>query len=265
MSLKKIRKHTIIWDLSGTLFKPTGWKLSKQEMADLSLLLYMWSGKSKPSKLDLYALELLAKAEEPLPAYQVIRLHTGDQVPAVVCSLLAGFISNAQAYEKVMKVKPEIPLSINDEELEQVHRMIKALFDPSALAHCMHPIPSSEELVAQCAQNPDNTLFVLSNWDRESFDLFFTTYSAQNGLSHFKRDNILISADIGYIKPQPEIFEYFLSKYALDPSTCFFIDDQEENIAAAQTFGIEGMQIKHDTIHEIAQRLRAIGALTHNR
>ncbi len=242
--------HNIIWDLSGTLFRPTSWGLSEQQVADLSLVFYMWSGKNKLSKLDAYALQLLNLAEEPLPYYQVIRLHTGDPVPAVVCSLLAGLIDSQEAYHKVMVAAEKAdhnslsPEEVSPEELIQVYRMLKAFFDPSSLTLCMQPIEEHEKLVARCSQNPDNTLFVLSNWDRESFDQFFKTRSAYNGLTHFKRENIMISADVGYIKPQPEIFESFLSKHKLDPKTCFFIDDQEENIAGAQTFGIRGMQCK---------------------
>lgn len=233
--MPKQKVKNIIWDLSGTLFKPMAWGLTPQEIADYSLIFYMWSGKNEPSKLDLYALECIKKAEPPLPEYQVIRLHTGDPVPAVECSLLAGLINNEEAYQKVMDAFKEArhdTLSID--ELEQVKRMLRAFFNPVSLARCMHPIPTTERVVELCAENEHNTLYVLSNWDKESFAIFMKTYEGKNGLSHFNRKNILISADAGYIKPQPEMYDYFLTHFNLDPATCIFIDDQKENVAGAK-------------------------------
>lgn len=257
MTKNSQQKTNIIWDLSGTLFKPMSWGLSHQELTDLSLVFYMWSGKREASKLDLYALSLLNQAEEPLPEYQVIRLHTGDPVPAVVCSLLAGLLTSQEAYNKVMKAAEQAPKeSLSSEELEQAYRMIEAFFDPESLSRCMEPIALSQDVIVQCAQNPHNTFYVLSNWDKESFERFYITRSGQNGLRYFKRENILISADAGYIKPQPEIYEQFLAHYKLDPFTCFFIDDQPENIAAAALFGIEGAQFHSNDASHLIQTFR---------
>lgn len=256
-------KTHIIWDLSGTLFKPMKTGLTLQELADLSLVFYMWSGKNEPSKLDLFALEVLNQAQESLPEYQVIRLATGAPVPAVQCSLLAGLIDSQEACQEAMEAIPKVKNDgLTKEELVQVCRMLKTFFNPLALAHCMRPIPETENLVNRAAQNPHNQLYVLSNWDRESFAVFFKTESAQNGLHNFKRKNILISADIGYIKPQPEMYELFLAHYKLDPKTCFFIDDQEENIVAAQTFGIDGVQFKEKDPDGLQQKFIQLGIIS---
>lgn len=262
MAAKERAPHAIIWDLSGTLFRPTNWELSEQQQADLSLVFYMWSGKNKLSKLDAYALQLINSAQKPLPQYQVIRLHTGDPVPAVVCSLLAGLINSNEAYQLVMKAAQQASHNaLSKEELVQVYRMIKAFFNPLSLSLCMRPITENEKIVHQVSQNPDNQLYVLSNWDRESFDQFYKTSSGLDGLKYFKRDRILISADVGYIKPQPEMFEAFLSKYQLDPCSCFFIDDQEENIAGARTFGVRGVQYKSNESSFIEQTLKKLNVI----
>jgi phosphoglycolate phosphatase-like HAD superfamily hydrolase len=249
-------KTHIIWDLSGTLFKPQNTGYSDQQLADLSLLFYMWSGKKEPSKLDNFALKILNAAEEPQPQYEIVRLHNGDPVPAIECSLLAGFIDSAEACQKTMaaieKVQNE---SLTKEELVQICRMLKTFFNPAALAACMEPISETHHVVSRCAQNPRNTLYGLSNWDRESFDLLYKTPRGTRGFHHFKRKHVLISADVGYIKPQPEIYEFFLSHHKLEPSTCFFVDDQEENIAAAKTFGIDGMKFIDNGTDELEKKL----------
>ena len=42
------------------------------------------------------------------------------------------------------------------------------------------------------------------------------------------------------IKPDPAIFRLALERFGIDPARCLFIDDRADNIAAAQTFGING-------------------------
>lgn len=258
MATRAERKN-IIWDLSGTLFRPKPYGLSAQELEKLSLVFYMWSGKKEASVVDRLALEVLNKAEEPLPEYQVIRLHTGEPVPALVCSLLAGLISSKDALAKALHALADLLKNpFVAQKQDQIQRVLEAFFNPESLSKCMHPIEISEELVARCAHYRSNRLFILSNWDAESFDIFLKTPNAQEVLNYFERKNICISADIGYIKPQPEMYEYFLSLHNLNPNTCFFIDDQEENIAAAKTFGIEGMQFKENDSHELINTLKLL-------
>lgn len=53
-------------------------------------------------------------------------------------------------------------------------------------------------------------------------------------------DGIVISGEVQMAKPEPGIYTYLLTKYALRPEECFFIDDLEENIRAARQCGMEG-------------------------
>ncbi len=55
-------------------------------------------------------------------------------------------------------------------------------------------------------------------------------------------DDLTISADIGISKPDLGIYRYVLEKNKLDPSSCLFIDDLNENIKAAKQCGISGYQ-----------------------
>ncbi|HEX3026773.1 MAG TPA: HAD-IA family hydrolase, partial [Clostridia bacterium] len=54
-------------------------------------------------------------------------------------------------------------------------------------------------------------------------------------------DGGVFSCDIHMLKPSPEIYRYFLDQYRLDPHDCLFFDDMEENIKAAENFGIKGI------------------------
>ena len=50
----------------------------------------------------------------------------------------------------------------------------------------------------------------------------------------------MISADVGCLKPENKMYEMFFKKFNLNPKECFFIDDQKENVDAAQKFGMRG-------------------------
>ncbi len=51
-------------------------------------------------------------------------------------------------------------------------------------------------------------------------------------------DEILLSCDLGLIKPEPEIYRICLEKARAEPGRCLFIDDMPGNIAAAQAAGM---------------------------
>jgi len=69
-------------------------------------------------------------------------------------------------------------------------------------------------------------------------ELFIKIYSAEK---------------IGYSKSDPEAYKYIASDINKDPSGIAFIDDQWENIQAAQSVGIRGIQY-HDN-HQLFSEL----------
>ncbi len=52
-------------------------------------------------------------------------------------------------------------------------------------------------------------------------------------------DGRVISFECQLWKPQPEIYEFIISKYKLDPAHSVFIDDMEVNIEAAKAAGLK--------------------------
>ena len=52
---------------------------------------------------------------------------------------------------------------------------------------------------------------------------------------------MVISHQVGHAKPEPEIYQELLSKYALDPQQCVFFDDQEVNVQQAQNHAMEAI------------------------
>lgn len=75
-------------------------------------------------------------------------------------------------------------------------------------------------------------VYALGNFGRESLDLAQTLYPF---LSDF--DEIVISGDEGVLKPDPKIYKTLESRTGADPQSLFFIDDEEDNLAAAAERG----------------------------
>lgn len=58
-------------------------------------------------------------------------------------------------------------------------------------------------------------------------------------------NEIVISADVGVVKPQPEIFEIMLQRIGSSANETIFIDDNNQNVASAATLGITATQFEN--------------------
>jgi HAD superfamily hydrolase (TIGR01509 family) len=56
---------------------------------------------------------------------------------------------------------------------------------------------------------------------------------------------IVISGEVGMLKPEPEIYEYLLARFGLQAEDTMFIDDMPVNVAAARASGLHGLRF-HD-------------------
>ena len=76
-------------------------------------------------------------------------------------------------------------------------------------------------------------LYALSNWSRETFPF------AQRRFAFLERfRGIVISGEVGHVKPEAAIYRHLLERFAIDPARAVFIDDIAGNAEAARAFGI---------------------------
>lgn len=72
-------------------------------------------------------------------------------------------------------------------------------------------------------------LYGLSNWSIETFPTVRKTYE------FFKLfDDMVVSGEVGQVKPGPEIFQILLERIGRPAQECLFIDDAPPNIQQAQ-------------------------------
>ena len=58
---------------------------------------------------------------------------------------------------------------------------------------------------------------------------------------------MIISAEIGKIKPDRDFYEYILNKYHIKPEELLFLDDNINNINGASILGINTIKVNKDT------------------
>lgn len=54
----------------------------------------------------------------------------------------------------------------------------------------------------------------------------------------------IVSAHIKMIKPDKDIYKYFLNKFRVKADECLFIDDNIDNVNSASEISINAMQLK---------------------
>lgn len=77
-------------------------------------------------------------------------------------------------------------------------------------------------------------IYGLTNWSSETLPLAMERYSFFKNL-----DGIVVSGDEKIIKPDPKIYEVLLNRYDLDAKASLFIDDNADNIKAAEKMGFK--------------------------
>ncbi len=101
-------------------------------------------------------------------------------------------------------------------------------------------IPETVALLDNLKRINTHRLYALTNWSAEAFPVALKRYDF---FKHF--EGIVVSGDEKTRKPFPKIYEILLERYDLNPSSCLFIDDNYENIIAAEKMGINGIHYKN--------------------
>ncbi len=113
-------------------------------------------------------------------------------------------------------------------------------------------IHETESLLNKLKQDNSYSLYALTNWSGETFPIALERFEF---LQHF--EGIVVSGDEQTRKPFAKIYEIILERYKLEASTCVFIDDNLENIVAAEKMGIVGIHYKNTP--QLESELRALG------
>src|SRR5215469_11567728 len=97
------------------------------------------------------------------------------------------------------------------------------------------PIAGSVEILAEL-KTLGTRLYCLTNFSAETYPPTFERFEF---LRWFR--GVLVSGEVGVIKPDARIFELLLERFAIDPKRAVYIDDVAVNVDAARPFGIHAI------------------------
>jgi len=97
-------------------------------------------------------------------------------------------------------------------------------------------------------------LYGFSNWSAETFPHAREKY---NFFDLF--DDMVISGAVGFVKPEPEIYQIMLDKIGRPAQECLFIDDSLPNINQANTMGF--VTIHFQSPIQLEKELKQLGII----
>jgi epoxide hydrolase-like predicted phosphatase len=95
-------------------------------------------------------------------------------------------------------------------------------------------------------------LLLLSNTDIIHFEWIMERYPI---MRHF--DHCVLSFELGFRKPEPEIYHEAIARAGCQPSEIFFMDDRPENVEGARQAGIDAVVFQ--SLAQLEQELTSRG------
>lgn len=96
-------------------------------------------------------------------------------------------------------------------------------------------VPGMREVIVELRGN-NYELYGLTNWSMETFPEARERFGILQMI-----DRYVVSGAEGQVKPDPRLFQVLLDRYGLKAEECTFVDDNPDNVAAAQGMGMKGI------------------------
>ena len=177
--------------------------------------------------------EFLGTLQPAIPGDIIVKDAHGHIVPPLMVDWLKGELSGAELLEIIRHSKGTF---INWSEEALVRSLAEMVFNPKTFVKTRQLIQDGVRFAKEYKQ-AGYKLYILSNWDPESFTLLEMMYP--DFFSLF--DGIMISGDVHLAKPDPAIFYKLRDTFNLDLADTVFIDDQIENVTAAENAGMHSI------------------------
>lgn len=107
-------------------------------------------------------------------------------------------------------------------------------YERAFAATLVGPVAGMPELVGQLRER-GLRLLGLTNWSTETFPRGVAAGPAIGDL-----EAVVVSGEVGLVKPDPAIYEHLLATHDVDPATALFVDDRADNVEAAVALGFHG-------------------------
>jgi HAD superfamily hydrolase (TIGR01549 family) len=234
----------IIFDLGGVLIDTKKaslvWRLGPKRLA----FYWFFTGKS-PHALRQTLYTVMNSVERRYDNTPRAYDDAGLLIPSLMYNWLSGRQTNEQILSKLthaIALHPE--WFINHAEQIIIQKLIEIMFTPKKFIATRTFISKGIHLVKACKEKGFK-VYILSNWDVESFELL----REQNPSVFNLFDGIVISGQYNCLKPNPELYQIFLNRFNLHPRDCVMIDDRIENIQTARALDIHSIHYASSENH----------------
>lgn len=116
----------------------------------------------------------------------------------------------------------------------------------------LRPYPVMMNFVAEL-RSEDVKVSILSNTVRPMSEL------ARELALYESFDPVVLSDEVGLIKPDNEIYHHALNELQLDPSECIFVDDLKANLVPASDIGMHTVLASDDPLKTISDIKALLG------
>lgn len=236
---------TVLWDVGGVLFQPNTLAIVTDVIGIKDPATYYISSLcygTFPRGLQAQTYDLMYQkwGYQQVPEHLKIRDNKGQELPQIMADWLNGTKTSYEISQEIRLLFTNLDQAgyfFNAAHKRTLESIALMMFNPQQLALSLKPIPQWCALLRASIQAGNNNI-IISNFDRDTFECLFNSPNGKIVFAGIDRTNCVISAECGMSKPNHGIFEYALQKYNLNPEECIFIDDQWENIQAAQEMKI---------------------------
>jgi|SRR4030095_11539045 len=255
-----IAAKSLIFDLGGVLIY-TNIRLSLQHMGMINMVQYCLIGKISPLKLNNQIKDtFFAILDRIAHEYNFDTLNNldyaydehGKMLPYLMRAWLCGTLTCSSIRlicKNAIDIHPE--WFTHPAERRIIENLIRMVFTPEQFVATRKIYAAGITFIKKC-KNHGHQVYVLSNWDAESFELLQKKYPHLFSLF----DGIIISGNVNALKPDKKIYQTLITRYELNPEDCWFIDDQQENINAARELGINGVVHAIKNFDTLAQNIK---------
>ncbi|MFC1841829.1 HAD-IA family hydrolase [Candidatus Dependentiae bacterium] len=253
----------VIFDLEGVLLKINKSAMFKQ-MSKFTLLKFLFSScfsLQNPFNIEPKLFAVLKELECDYENTYGATDGKGNKLPDILCAWSAGEVNSQEILSKAnLFLQTDTDVLPYSTEKNFVREIIKTAFNPECFIKATTEIKDGIEFAKKCKEE-GHEIFVLSNWDKESWnkesgETMYTKFKdlfGEDGL--FEKEKVIISGEVGCIKPDPNIYFHLLNKHGLRPQESIFFDDQEVNVRAAEKLGIRGVLCKNKNYNQMLDEL----------
>lgn len=222
-------------------------------------------GLYNPFKIEHTMMRFL-ESLEPRRAETPLSFYHSNVLPQIMCDWLCG-IKTCAEIRLLIEQKFETKNEFSGHK-SFIKGITSVIFNPDLFIKGISPIKAGIKFFKKCAAvvdsegKPRHKMYILSNWDPESF-LLLAQIPELKELFELC-EGIVISGTAQLMKPDVRIFEHLFSTFGIDPHSelTIFIDDQKINVAAARQLNkrqLHAFLCKNSEFKPIKKAIKKLG------